>query len=181
MSRGLISRPHSAMSIALMVAIKNGGDFWGPKAVNFGISYWSLSIGLNILLTILIGGKLWSMRSKVHSAMGKQHAGPYTSLLSMLIESAALYSIWGMVFIIMYGRNSPAQNLFLPPLGQVQVRHSLFDARACTDNDLKGHRASADYFPPRAGQRLESCGPRCDTSRREHYICDRSTNHSHRG
>ncbi|KZV78030.1 hypothetical protein EXIGLDRAFT_692990 [Exidia glandulosa HHB12029] len=38
----------------------------------------------------------------------------------MLVESAALYSAFSLIFIVAYGRNSPVQNLFLPPLAQIQ-------------------------------------------------------------
>jgi hypothetical protein len=45
----------------------------------------------------------------------------YSSVATMMIESAALYSITGVIFIVSYGINSPIQNLALPVLGQVQV------------------------------------------------------------
>jgi hypothetical protein len=40
----------------------------------------------------------------------------------MLIESAALYAIFAILFIISYALNSMVQNVMLPVLGHVQVR-----------------------------------------------------------
>ncbi|KAK7437718.1 hypothetical protein VKT23_018434 [Stygiomarasmius scandens] len=42
------------------------------------------------------------------------------SVVSILIESAALYSIWALVFLIAYARGSGVQDILFPPLGQVQ-------------------------------------------------------------
>jgi hypothetical protein len=53
--------------------------------------------------------------------MGVQNSGQYVSIVAMLIESAALYAVWSTVFLICYARNTPFQNILLPPLGQVQV------------------------------------------------------------
>lgn len=110
-----------AMSICLVVSINApGGDFWTTASLNFAIAFWSLSIGLNLGLTLLIAGRLFLMRNRVRRALGPEHSTAYTSILSMLIESAALYSTCGLVFIILYARNSPVQNIVLPPLGQIQ-------------------------------------------------------------
>ena len=42
----------------------------------------------------------------------------------MLVESASLDTVSTLVYIITVGINSPLQNVFLPVLGQVQVRSS---------------------------------------------------------
>ncbi|TFK35070.1 hypothetical protein BDQ12DRAFT_688752 [Crucibulum laeve] len=110
-----------AMSVSLMVAMSRPeASFWSLAAVNFGIAYWSLSIALNVLLTLLIAGRLLMFRRKITSVLGAEHSKTYTSVMSMIVESASLYSIWGLVFIISYARGSPFQNIVLPPLGQVQ-------------------------------------------------------------
>ncbi|KAF7347027.1 hypothetical protein MVEN_01456100 [Mycena venus] len=108
-------------SIALLVSMtRPGADFWTQEAVKFGIAYWSLSISLNIILTVLIAGRIWFTRKRIVQALGRQHSGSYISIAAMLIESASLYSGWSMVFLICYARNTPLQNILLPPLGQVQ-------------------------------------------------------------
>lgn len=103
-----------------------GKNLW--TTFSFALPYWSLSISLNIIATGLIVGRLLLVRHRVRSALGEAHSRQYTSVAAMLIESAALDSIIGLIFIISYARNSNVQNLFLPALGQVEVsdliRHS---------------------------------------------------------
>ncbi|KAJ6583266.1 hypothetical protein B0H10DRAFT_1962220 [Mycena sp. CBHHK59/15] len=71
--------------------------FWSTKSVQFGIAYWSLSIALNIILTLSITTRIWLVRRRLHNAlsaqnsgMGVQNSGQYVSIVAMLIESAAL-------------------------------------------------------------------------------------------
>jgi len=108
-------------SIALLVAMtKPGASFWSQIVVKFSIAYWSLSISLNIILTLLISGRLLFVRHRIETSLGTHHAQMYSSLVALLVESAALYSVTGLIFIISYARNSPFQNLVLPALGQIQ-------------------------------------------------------------
>lgn len=87
------------------------------------------------------------IRRSVGSSLGKKHGRVYrksflqqvaTLLLirlddiivgvaAMLVESAAPYAIVSLTYIILYGRNNTAQNLFLPLLVQVEVRVSLLE------------------------------------------------------
>ncbi|KAJ7035286.1 hypothetical protein C8F04DRAFT_535230 [Mycena alexandri] len=119
---GLMYLGAVASSIALMRAIMSSTDltFWGVKSVEFSIAYWSLSISLNIILTLGIACRIWLVRRKTRQSLSFQHSAQYTSVSAMLIESAALYATWGSVFLICYARNTPLQNILLPPLGQVQ-------------------------------------------------------------
>ncbi|KAJ7769392.1 hypothetical protein B0H16DRAFT_1452588 [Mycena metata] len=111
-------------SIALFISIARHRDtFWSEKSMQFGLAYWSLSIALNIILTLSIVARIWLVRRQVHALAGdspRHSAIHYVSIAAMLIESAALYATWSMVFLICYARNTPLQNLLLPPLGQVQ-------------------------------------------------------------
>lgn len=111
-------------SICLLVSIERTGGFWGKEAVKFGIAYWTLSISLNIIITVLIVARLILRRKRMRSALGDEHGHMYTSISAMLIESAALYSVWGLVFLITYAKNSAFNNILLPALGQVQVSYS---------------------------------------------------------
>lgn len=111
-----------ASSIALLVSMTKSSDtFWSSKSMQFGIAYWSLSISLNIILTLSIATRIWLARYRIRKTLGSQHSVQYISITAMLIESAALYAVWGMTFLICYARNTPFQNILLPPLGQVQA------------------------------------------------------------
>ncbi|KAH6899457.1 hypothetical protein BKA70DRAFT_1115407 [Coprinopsis sp. MPI-PUGE-AT-0042] len=115
-----------AMSISLLVATAlPGAGFWQTQAVRFGVAYWGLSVALNVGITLAIAVRVLLMRSK-HKAIFKDHyTSPYTSVAAMLIESASLYAVWALLFIILYGKGSYVQNYILPSLGQVQSIASL--------------------------------------------------------
>ncbi|KAJ7756039.1 hypothetical protein DFH07DRAFT_959171 [Mycena maculata] len=97
-----------------------GNTFWTKISVNLAIPYWSISISMTIILTALIVGRLLFMRRRIRNLMGPCTSTPYVTVTAMLVESAAIYSINGLVFLISYGVNSPVQNLALPLLGQTQ-------------------------------------------------------------
>ncbi len=90
-------------------------------SVRLGIAFWSISAGLNIVFTFLISTRLLLIRRRANAVLGPSHGSHYTSVLAIVIESAALYSLWALIFLITYARNNPIQNILLPPLGQIEV------------------------------------------------------------
>jgi hypothetical protein len=105
----------------LSLTIIPSRGFWDPITVKIGTAYWSVSVSLNVLITVSIAGRLLKMRTTIRRLLGSKHSTPYTSTLAMLIESAALYTTLALVFIITYAGGDTFQNIVLPPLGQVQV------------------------------------------------------------
>jgi len=87
--------------------------------VVIAVPYWSLTVAFNIVLTLLIVGRLFHMRAKLRGVLGDQHTRTYTSIAAMIYESAALYSFTGIAFIVAFARNSPALYVILPFLGEV--------------------------------------------------------------
>ncbi|KAF5348728.1 hypothetical protein D9758_006797 [Tetrapyrgos nigripes] len=111
-----------ASGILLLVSVTHSDNsFFSEQSVNIGTAFWSISMGLNIILTVLIVVRLLLSRYRVRNTIGPRYGQNYISIISMLIESAALYSIWALVFLITYARGSAAQNILLPPLGQIQA------------------------------------------------------------
>lgn len=96
-------------------------NLWSTTSTNFAIPYWSISIGLNVLVTTMIVGRLYFIRRRTRAVLSNTHSRTYTSIASMLIESAALYTCTALVFLVTYARASNVQNLVLPLLGQVQA------------------------------------------------------------
>lgn len=98
------------MIVMLIVVIfqmsRPDASLWSSVAVSFFIPYFSLSITLNIILTMLIIEKLLYMSRAVRNVLGEQYARMYTSIAAMIIESAAPSSLTSIIFIITYGRDS---------------------------------------------------------------------------
>ena len=87
-----------------------------------GIPYFSISISLNILLTLLIVVQLVTHSRNIRNAVGAGAGGVYNAIVTMLIESSALYAVSSILFIGPWGANSWVADIFLPILAQNQVR-----------------------------------------------------------
>jgi hypothetical protein len=94
---------------------------WTNGTVNWTVPFFSVSLGLNLLVTLMIVSSLLFYRWKVNRVLGAGHGAQYLSLAAMLIESAALYATWALLFLIPFMLNNPISEVFLQALGQVQV------------------------------------------------------------
>ncbi|KAH7924330.1 hypothetical protein BV22DRAFT_1129896 [Leucogyrophana mollusca] len=111
-----------SMGIALQYATSRpSADAWTKGSVDFGLAYFSLSCSLNIILTILISGRILAHRRYMHSALGESHADTYVSIAALLIESSMLYAVFSLLFIAPYAASSNLSNIFLPVLSQIQI------------------------------------------------------------
>ena len=111
------------MSICLLVQISQPSlSLW--SSLNFSLPYFTLSLSLNIIVAIFITLRLLSQRRKIVNILGKQHAQQYVSIAAMIIESAALYSVFSVTFLGLYGANHPVQNVFLQILPQIEVSYT---------------------------------------------------------
>ena len=101
-------------------------SIWNVSVVNFGLPYFSISIALNILLTLMIVIRLILHGRNVRTAMGAPAGlgGLYVAIVTMLIESSALYAISSLLFIVPWATGSRASDIFLPVLAEIQVRAS---------------------------------------------------------
>lgn len=95
------------------------------KSINFGIPYFSVSLSLNILLTIMIVLRLVLRGRSVREVMGPiQNIRPnkfYKAIITIVVESCALYSISSVLNIGPWCTNNPVQFAFFPILVQSQV------------------------------------------------------------
>lgn len=89
--------------------------------INFTQPYFWTSFALNITMTGLIIGRLFVYRMRIGRVMGGKYGRQYTSIASMIVESALLYTGFQLAFIVPFGLSTPTQTIFLQPLSQVQV------------------------------------------------------------
>lgn len=88
--------------IELVIAGKPGGDFFGGRTINFGTPYYTITIGLNIFVTILISVRLLRLSKAISQVLGRDSSRMYTNVVAILAESAAPYSLVGIMFLIPY-------------------------------------------------------------------------------
>jgi hypothetical protein len=128
----LVSYPFSiASGITLLVLTSRAGSQTGTQIItHIGTVTWSTSVALNVLCTILISGRLISHQRRLSvltsgnsaGTRNRRKSGDYLSVAAIFAESAALYSIVGIIYIPIFGTNSALE----PPLatlwGSVAVR-----------------------------------------------------------
>ncbi|KAF8890180.1 hypothetical protein BD779DRAFT_1438810 [Infundibulicybe gibba] len=84
------------------------------------ISWYTLMLSTNVLTTGLILARLIMHRRAVRTTLATPHAGEYSSLISMLVESATLYSIVGVGYLITTGMGNPVRAAFIGALAPTQ-------------------------------------------------------------
>jgi len=108
-------------SIALLIETGNSSEgVFGPLTLDLAICWYIFSVSVNVFATIAIVGRLLWKRRAINAILGKEHSKSYTGVVAMLIESAAMYSILGLIFIGCYFRQNPAGDLILPFLGNLE-------------------------------------------------------------
>ncbi|EJD50827.1 hypothetical protein AURDEDRAFT_159970 [Auricularia subglabra TFB-10046 SS5] len=107
-----------ATSTWLMVIIDGTSYFEGTGAALL-IAYYALSVALNVLATVAISIRLWIARRRMRT-ISSGIASSYISISAILIESAFLYTVCGIAFLVPFGLADPSQNIILPTLAQVE-------------------------------------------------------------
>ena len=145
----------------------NGDDAQGVDNIAIGVTslfshttqlyvtFLSLSVSLNVLLTFMIVARLvlqgWNARAATGSPAGI--SGLYKSIATMLVESSALFAVSSLLVIILTAINHPVGELFRPILAEIQVRAFAqlqpFDRWFHVITELVGHRFVAHHSTSR--------------------------------
>lgn len=100
-----------------------GLSFYSALPLAYGTSYYAVSLGVNVVITILITIRLFQYRRMIMRSLPGEHADQYLSLASVLVESAALYSVFALLFLITYAVNNPMTQIWLAVAQATQVRY----------------------------------------------------------
>ena len=110
-----------AMGIALNYWVAKGGVanalvWWST------LPYYSISLALDILLTLMIIIRLVLLVRKTRTALGRTGAGGLCrAIITMLIESCVLYAVSLLLVIGLFIAKSGASEIFIPILSETQV------------------------------------------------------------
>ena len=87
------------------------------------LPYFSISLSLNILLTLMIVARLILHARDTRTALGiPGMGGLYKTIVIMLIESCALFAVNSLLVIGPLGAENSISNLFMATLAQIEVR-----------------------------------------------------------
>ncbi|EIM92385.1 uncharacterized protein STEHIDRAFT_117406 [Stereum hirsutum FP-91666 SS1] len=133
-----------------------GLTFYSKLPLAFGSAYYSISLGVNILLTILIILRLALYRRQIMSSMGAAHAKHYVSLATMVIESAVVYSAFALLFLITYAAQEVSAQIWLGVASSVQqittylIIYRLAEGRAWKQDTLQSTYSTMQFNHSRA-------------------------------
>ncbi len=96
-------------------------SLWAQGTVNIGLPFWSISMALSALLTVILVTRLMYMRHKIVNNLGAHHGRMYSGIATMMIESGLPYGLVSFIFIVLYGIGNTAALLFIPLIAQVEV------------------------------------------------------------
>jgi len=113
-----------ALGIVFLIEVLTTNPY-STNGINFTVPYFSLSLGLNIILTIAIVLRLLRFRYYMVSVLGPYYGTWYTSTASMVIESAALSSAACISFLVLFGLENAVAKVFMQSLNQFQIIASL--------------------------------------------------------
>ena len=108
--------------------VATGINFIYASAVTYtidlpAIPYYAITLLLNILLTSMIVVQLVHHARNARAAMGVSGIGGlYTAIVTMLVESCALYAVNLLLVIGPWAGRSHITNFFAPLLTETQVR-----------------------------------------------------------
>jgi hypothetical protein len=80
-----------------------------------------VSLSLNIVSTLAISGRLLYFRWTIGSVLGSSQASQYTGIVALIVESAAIYSTFSLLFLVPFALNHPLNQVFFQALSGVQV------------------------------------------------------------
>lgn len=110
------------MSIPFLIADTKPSDpRWESKSELYGTVFHILCVALNIVVSTFITVRLLTMRKKLEIAFGRLHASFYTSHFTILVESGAFATLWGIVYLATRAQHHWSQAVFLQPYYYVIV------------------------------------------------------------
>ena len=101
----------------------------------FGTSYFSICLALNVILTLMIVTRLILHRRNLRKAIGASDgvSGLYTAIVTMIIESYAIYAATFLAYIVSWAVDSVFVAIPSKGIGAIQVRAAfIFPRRTAT-------------------------------------------------
>lgn len=113
-----------ALGILLEYRTSQPSSIWNSLAADIGIPYFSITVSLNVLLTLMIVTRLVLHGRSFRDAMGTpaRASGLYKAVITILVESSAIYAVTSLLFIGPWIAKNRASDIFLPVLAEIQVR-----------------------------------------------------------
>ncbi|KAG1814337.1 uncharacterized protein BJ212DRAFT_366181 [Suillus subaureus] len=112
------------LSITVLFQAGTDGSFYNNP---IELAYLCVEVGHTVIYTILVTNRLFVMRGRMKQIMAQYDSSTYGAIALMVIESAALYSVSAIIFIVAFGmRSYGVITLCFLSIGKIQGIAQLF-------------------------------------------------------
>ncbi|KAG2135113.1 hypothetical protein DEU56DRAFT_713544, partial [Suillus clintonianus] len=113
-----------ALSIIVLTEASTGVVFYN---IVMELAYLCVEVGLTVIYTVLVTNRLLTMRGRMRQVIAQYDSSTYDTIVIMVIESAALYTVFALVFIIAFGMHcNGLTTLSFLSIGKIQGIAQLF-------------------------------------------------------
>ncbi|KAG2142716.1 hypothetical protein BD769DRAFT_1348516 [Suillus cothurnatus] len=88
------------LSITVLYQAGTNGSFYNDPVE---LAYLCIEVGFTVIYTILVTNRLFVMRGRMKQIMDQYDSSTYDAIALMVIECAALYSVFAVIFIVAFG------------------------------------------------------------------------------
>ncbi|KAF8549691.1 hypothetical protein OG21DRAFT_1469737 [Imleria badia] len=139
----------------------------GWMSFSFLFPYISVSLGINVFISILTVLRLLYHRARISKALGPGYGRLYAGFATIIVESAAVFSICSLLYLVPYAVGSPFANASMQALGEAQVVaplliiHRVAEGKAWTKNMATSRTlSSSQAMRPLSSQPSNTIGSR---------------------
>ncbi|KAG1746954.1 hypothetical protein EDB19DRAFT_1905770 [Suillus lakei] len=112
------------LSIIVLFRASTGASFYH---ITIELAYLCIQVGHTVMYTILVTNRLFVMRERMKQIMAQYDSRTYDTIALMVIESAALYSCFAIVFIVAFAMHAHGvTTLCFLSIGKIQGIAQLF-------------------------------------------------------
>jgi hypothetical protein len=111
-------------SIIVLIQASTGIAFYN---IIMELAYLCVEVGLTVIYTILVINRLFAMRGRMKQVIAQYDSSTYDTVALMVVESAALYTVFAIVFIVAFAMHSNGvTTLCFLSIGKIQGIAQLF-------------------------------------------------------
>ncbi|KAG1810274.1 uncharacterized protein HD556DRAFT_1223371 [Suillus plorans] len=107
----------SSLGSLLLTSASPNHDFYEGLKAHVGLVYICLTIGLNVLATCLICGRIIFCARRMRHHFGGEASRDYFTVVAIVVESAIPYTLFGIAFLVSFGLVSYSSIIFLSLYG----------------------------------------------------------------
>ncbi|KAF9237208.1 hypothetical protein BU15DRAFT_48915 [Melanogaster broomeanus] len=142
--------PMTTVFLAMVaMSILNLAESSGTTSYAFDtqLAYVSLQVGLTVIYTILVSGRLLAVQKRMKAIPGKEQDDIYGTVITMVVASATMYCALEVIFIFSFALYSNVSNLVFLTISHVQgISQLLIIIRVCRGRAVEKER-QASYSP----------------------------------